>query len=95
MGQTVRTKMKSGNLTSQGDTHLKSAVLALRGDFRLSIPLSEINSVVDKEGKNANIKDVDVMHAARKVGLVDNKVVSFSKTHTALKLEVPKSQRAN
>lgn len=87
--------MKSGNLTSPGDAHLESTVLALRGDFRLGIPLSEIHSVVAKEGKNANIKDVDAMHAARKVELVDNKVVSFSNTHTALKLVVPKSQCAN
>lgn len=51
--------------------------------------------IVSQKGKNANIKDVDVMHAARKVGLVDNKVVSFSDTHTALKLVIPKNLRLN
>jgi hypothetical protein len=33
------------------------------------------------------------MAAAREAGLVDNKVVSFSATHTALRLIVPRSQR--
>jgi hypothetical protein len=39
------------------------------------------------------LKDVEVMAAAREAGLVDNKVVSFSDTHTALKLVIPKAQR--
>ena len=45
--------------------------------------------VISLKGKEANIKDVDVMKAARKAGLVDNKVVGFSQTHTALKLVIP------
>jgi hypothetical protein len=205
MGQTIQTKVKFGNKTSQGDAHLESTVLTFRGDFRLSIPLKEISSVVAKEGRlvitfsegkviffvgaaaekwaekikhpkslldklgvksesnvavlgvedkyfmkdlrnrtktmntgkltseldlifysaeslaglarlsflkkhlhktgaiwvvsqkgtNAKIKDVDVMRAARDAGLVDNKVVSFSDSHTTLKLVIPKNQRAN
>lgn len=51
--------------------------------------------VVSQKGKKANIKDVDVMLAARKAGLADNKVASFSDTHTALKLVIPKDLRAN
>lgn len=39
------------------------------------------------------LKDVDVIAAAKAVGLVDNKVVSFSETHTALRLVVPLSRR--
>jgi hypothetical protein len=39
------------------------------------------------------VRDVDVMAAAREAGLVDNKVVAFSATRTALKLVIPKSQR--
>jgi hypothetical protein len=41
----------------------------------------------------AQIRDVDVMAAAREAGLVDNKVVGFSTTHTALKLVIPKANR--
>jgi hypothetical protein len=49
--------------------------------------------VVSLKGKAAVIKDTDVMKAARSAGLVDNKVCSFSPTHTALKLVIPKHQR--
>jgi hypothetical protein len=50
--------------------------------------------VVSRKGKEATLKDVDVMQAARAAGLVDNKVCSFSATHTALKLVIPKAARA-
>lgn len=49
--------------------------------------------VVSPKGKTAQIKDTDVMAAAREAGLVDNKVVGFSATHTALKLVIPKADR--
>ena len=49
--------------------------------------------VVSPKGKAARIKDVDVMAAARDAGLVDNKVASFSDTHTALKLVIPVADR--
>jgi hypothetical protein len=49
--------------------------------------------VVSRKGKAATVKDIDVMKAARAAGLVDNKVCSFSATHTALKLVIPKNQR--
>lgn len=41
--------------------------------------------IVSRKGKAATIKDVEVMAAAKAVGLVDNKVVAFSETHTALR----------
>ena len=50
--------------------------------------------VVSLKGKQARIKDTDVMAAARRAGLVDNKVVGFSDTHTALKLVIPKAKRS-
>jgi hypothetical protein len=50
--------------------------------------------VVSPKGKTARIRDVDVMAAARDAGLVDNKVASFSDTHTALKLVIPVAQRS-
>ena len=49
--------------------------------------------VVSPKGRGAVLKDVEVMAAAREAGLVDTKVVSFSDTHTALKLVIPKAQR--
>ena len=49
--------------------------------------------VISLKGKAAKIKDTDVMHAARAAGLVDTKVCSFSTTHTALKLVIPKAAR--
>jgi len=41
--------------------------------------------VVSRKGKIATLKDVDVMAAARRHGLVDNKVCAFSASHTALR----------
>lgn len=49
--------------------------------------------VVSFKGKLARIKDVDVIAAARAAGLVDNKVVGFSETHTSLKLVIPRDKR--
>ena len=49
--------------------------------------------VVSRKGKTATIRDVDVIGAAKSAGLVDNKVVSFSDTHTALRLVIPRADR--
>ncbi len=49
--------------------------------------------VVSLKGKQARIKDTDVMAAARAAGLVATKVAGFSETHTALKLVIPKTKR--
>jgi len=49
--------------------------------------------VVSRKGPSATLRDVEVMAAARAVGLVDNKVASFSPTHTAMRLVIPVAQR--
>ena len=49
--------------------------------------------VVSRKGKAATIRDIDVIDAARAAGLVDNKVASFSMTHTALRLVIPVARR--
>ena len=49
--------------------------------------------VVHTKGKGAAFKDVDVFAAAKRAGLVDVKVASFSATHTAEKLVVPVKDR--
>ena len=51
--------------------------------------------VVSLKGKPARIKDVDVIAAAKAAGLVDNKVVGFSETHTSLRLVIPIAHRAS
>jgi hypothetical protein len=49
--------------------------------------------VIHTKGKGAAFKDVAVFAAAKKAGLVDVKVASFSPTHTAEKLVVPVESR--
>jgi hypothetical protein len=49
--------------------------------------------VVHTKGAAATIKDTDVFAAAKAAGLVDNKVVAFSATHTAERLVIPLSRR--
>jgi hypothetical protein len=49
--------------------------------------------VVSRKGKQATLRDVDVIDAAKAVGLVDNKVASFSDTHTAQRLVIPVARR--
>jgi Protein of unknown function (DUF3052) len=49
--------------------------------------------VVSRKGRDATLRDVDVIEAAIASGLVDNKVVSFSPTHTALRLVIPRRLR--
>lgn len=49
--------------------------------------------VVSRKGKAATLRDVEVIDAARAAGLVDNKVVSFSATHTSLRLVIPLARR--
>ena len=49
--------------------------------------------VVHRKGVAATLRDVDLFAAGRRAGLVDNKVVAFSPTHTASRLVIPLSQR--
>ena len=49
--------------------------------------------VVSRKGKTATLRDVEVIEAAKASGLVDNKVASFSTTHTALRLVIPVALR--
>ena len=47
--------------------------------------------IVSRKGMAATVKDIDVMAAAKAVGLIDNKVVAFSPTHTSLRFTRAKS----
>jgi len=50
--------------------------------------------IVSRKGKAATVKDVEVMAAAKAHGLVDNKVVAFSATHTSLRFVRGKTEPA-
>jgi hypothetical protein len=49
--------------------------------------------VVSRKGKAATLRDVEVMAAGREHRLIDNKVVSFSASRTALRLVIPVALR--
>ena len=49
--------------------------------------------VVRVKGDAAAIKETDIITAAKRQALVDIKVVSFSETHSALKLVIPVAMR--
>jgi hypothetical protein len=49
--------------------------------------------VVSRKGKERTLRDVDVIDAARTARLVDNKIASFSPTHTAMRLVIPVARR--
>ncbi len=62
-------------------------------DLRRSIKPAGAIWVVSRKGKASTLRDVEVMAMARAAGLVDNKVVAFSDTHTSIRLVIPRSQR--
>ena len=78
-------------------------VVLLAADWTADLqPLSDLASrirpngaiwVVSRKGKAATLRDIEVMAAARAAGLVDNKVVSFSATHTSIRLVIPVALR--
>ena len=70
-----------------------TADLATLADLRTRIKPAGGVWVVSRKGKAATLRDVEVMAAAREAGLVDNKVVSFSETHTSLRLVIPIADR--
>ena len=55
------------------------------GDLAPTLAAKGALWIVSRKGKAAAVKDIEVMAAAKAVGLVDNKVVGFSETHTALR----------
>jgi hypothetical protein len=67
--------------------------LAPLADLRHSIKSAGAIWVVSRKGKAATLRDVDVMAMGRAAGLIDNKVVAFSDTHTSLRLVIPRDQR--
>ena len=70
-----------------------AAELARLADLQRTIRPAGAIWVVSRKGKARTIRDVDVIEAAKSVGLVDNKGASFSATHTALRLVIPLARR--
>jgi len=67
--------------------------LARLGPLRSTIGQSGGIWVVSRKGRAATLRDTDVIAAAIASGLVDNKVVAFSETQTALRLVIPRALR--
>jgi hypothetical protein len=67
------------------------AELARVGDLVPTLAEGGALWVVSRKGKAATVKDVEVMAAVKAHGLVDNKVVGFSATLTALRFVRRKS----
>jgi hypothetical protein len=70
-----------------------TAELAGLADLRRRIKPAGGIWVVSRKGKAATLRDVEVMAAGREAGLVDNKVVAFSDSHTSLRLVIPVADR--
>jgi len=49
--------------------------------------------VVSRKGRAATLRYADLVDAAKAAALVDNKVASFSATHTALRFVIPLARR--
>ncbi len=69
------------------------AALVRLADLQRTIKPAGAIWVVSRKGKASTLRDVDVIDAAKSVGLVDNKVASFSATHTAQRLVIPLARR--
>jgi hypothetical protein len=70
-----------------------TADLAALADLRPRIRPAGAIWVVSRKGRAATLRDVEVMAAGRAHDLVDNKVVAFSPTRTALRLVIPVALR--
>ena len=49
--------------------------------------------VVSRKGKTATLRYPEMLDAAKAAGLIDNKIASFSHTHTAIRLVIPLALR--
>jgi len=76
-------------LAADSTAELAAALPGLRARIRPN----GVIWVISRKGKSATLRDVDVIAAAIEHGLVDNKVVSFSPTRTALRLVIPVALR--
>jgi len=89
-------ELSVGRLRKQSD-HVFLAVESM-GDLRKigglepSMARNGATWVVFPKGRK-DVREADVIHAGVAAGLVDNKVVRFSDTHTALRFVIPLARR--
>src|SRR4051812_30282808 len=67
--------------------------LTVLEDLRERIKPAGAIWIVSRKGKASTLRDIEVMAAARDHRLIDNKVVSFSASRTALRLVIPVALR--
>jgi DUF3052 family protein len=88
---------RANTISEQLPTKPVDIVLLAADSVDELMPLAELRNrivpngaiwVVSRKGKAATLRDTDVISAALDAGLVDNKVVSFSDTHTSLRLVI-------
>ena len=93
---------RTTDLTEGWPEHDTDVVLLGADDMAALAPLEALRGrirpagaiwVVSRKGKASTLRDVEVMDAARAAGLVDNKVASFSPTHTSIRLVIPVARR--
>jgi hypothetical protein len=70
----------------------RSDLLEIKALARLIVKAGAIWAVYPK-GHPQQIRDTDIIAAAKAAALVDNKVCKFSETHTALRLCIPVAKR--
>jgi hypothetical protein len=66
-----------------------TAELAVLAELRPRIRPAGAIWVVSRKGRASTLRDIEVMTTARDHDLIDNKVVAFSPTRTALRLVIP------
>lgn len=69
------------------------ADLARLVDLRSRIRPNGAIWIVSRKGRAATLRYGDLLAVATRAGLVDNKVVAFSVTHTSLRFVIPRAQR--
>ena len=79
------------DLVFLGAEHI--ADLAILAELRGRIRSNGAIWVVSRKGPSATLRDVEVIGGALRAGLVDNKVVAFSATHTSLRLVIRRRDR--
>jgi hypothetical protein len=93
----VLVMQRASEISERAPSHPVDLVFLMADSLDELAPLKQLREsivqdgaiwVVSRKGKGATLRDMDVISAAFDAGLVDNKVVSFSETHTSLRLVI-------
>lgn len=87
----------SPTLTREADVILLGAEtgrdLARLPALKKNLPPHGALWVISRKGRDATLKDTEILQAGRDAGLANNKSCSFSATHTATRFVIPRAQR--